>query len=69
MQAFFQHYPQYRGTKPVEGGFHWKWYYAFQHLGDLSVANQTNSYRAGLEARDAWTRRLAIILPCATQSR
>lgn len=68
MQAFFRQYPQYRTTKPVEGGFHWKWYYAFQHLGDLSVADQTRSYRAGLEARDTWTRRLAVILPpLATQ--
>ncbi len=68
MQAFLRQYPQYRATKPVEGGFHWKWYYAFQHLGDLSVADQTGSYRAGLEARDTWTRRLAVILPpLATQ--
>lgn len=68
MQAFFRHYPQYRATKPVEGGFHWKWYYAFQHLGDLSVADQTRAYRAGLEARDTWTWRLAVILPpLATQ--
>lgn len=68
MQAFLRQYPQYRATRPVEGGFHWKWYYAFQHLGDLSVADQTGSYRAGLEARDTWTRRLAVILPpLATQ--
>lgn len=63
MQAFFQYYPAWRDTAPVEGGFHYKWYYAFQHLGDLSVAEQTRSYRAGLEARDAWTRRVGISLP------
>ena len=68
MQAFSNHYPQYRGKKPVEGGFHWKWYYAFQQLGDLSVADQAKAYRSGLEARDKWTRRLAIVLPpLATQ--
>lgn len=68
LQAFFEHYPQYRDTRPVEGGFHWKWYYAFQHIGDLSVADQSSAYRAGLVARDAWTRRLAVILPpLATQ--
>lgn len=63
MQAFFQHHPEWRNTAPIEGGFHWKWYYAFQHLGDLSVAEQIRSYRAGLEARDAWTRRVGLSLP------
>ncbi|WP_397581134.1 DUF3526 domain-containing protein, partial [Sphingorhabdus sp.] len=33
MQAFFKVHPEWKDTKPVEGGFHWKWYYAFQHLG------------------------------------
>lgn len=63
MEAFFRHHPEWRDTKPIEGGFHWKWYYAFQHLGDLSVAEQARSYRAGLEARDTWTRRVGILLP------
>lgn len=63
MQAFFQHHPELRNTAPVEGGFHWKWYYAFQHLGDLSVADQISTYRAGLESRDAWTRRIGHLLP------
>lgn len=63
MEAFFRQHPEWRGTKPVEGGFHWKWYFAFQHLGDLSVADQVRAYRHGLEARDLWTERLAFVLP------
>lgn len=63
MQAFFRHHPELADTAPVEGGFHWKWYYAFQHLGDLGVADQTRAYLAGLEARDAWTRRIGTVLP------
>lgn len=63
MQAFFQHHPEWQGTAPVEGGFHWKWYFAFQHLGDLSVAAQVDAYRQGLEARDRWTRRISLLLP------
>lgn len=63
MQTFFQHHPEWRATAPIEGGFHWKWYYAFQHLGDLSVGEQIRCYRAGLEARDAWTRRVGFSLP------
>lgn len=63
MRAFFRHHPEWRDTAPVEGGFHWKWYYAFQHLGDLRVSSQARAYQAGLQARDLWTRRLGYVLP------
>jgi ABC-2 type transport system permease protein len=63
MQAFFEAYSEWKDTKPVEGGFHWKWYYAFQHLGDLAVTNKAQSYRSGLKARDIWTQRAGYVLP------
>lgn len=63
MQAFFRHHPEWQDTPPIEGGFHWKWYYAFQHLGDVSVADQSSAYRAGLEQRESWTRRVGYLLP------
>jgi ABC-2 type transport system permease protein len=63
MDAFFTAHPEWRDTPPVEGGFHWKWYYAFQHVGDLSVAPMAGAYRQGLLSRDRWTRRVAAVLP------
>ncbi|TSB03967.1 DUF3526 domain-containing protein [Sphingorhabdus contaminans] len=63
MEAFFKAYPEWRDTKAVEGGFHWKWYYAFQHLGDLAAAPQAKAYRRGLEARAEWTARIGVVLP------
>lgn len=64
MQAFFRSHPEWRDTAPVdENGFHWKWYYAFQQVGDESVAPQVAAYRSGLEARERWTRRLGWLLP------
>ncbi|MBC2667808.1 DUF3526 domain-containing protein [Novosphingobium piscinae] len=63
MAAFFRAEPAWRNTAPVRGGFHWKWYYAFQHLGDLSVAEPVRAYRAGLERRDALTRQVGYVLP------
>jgi ABC-2 type transport system permease protein len=63
LNAFFAAHPEWRDTPPVLTGFHWKWYYAFQHLGDLSVADQVAAYRSGLEARDAWTARVGWFLP------
>ena len=63
LRAFFRVHPEWRETPPVTSGFHWKWYYAFQHLGDLSVADQVHAYRRGLESRDAWTARVSLVLP------
>ena len=63
MQAFFKVHPEWKDNKPIEGGFHWKWYYAFQHLGDLAAAPQAKAYRAGLEKRDSWTARTGVFLP------
>lgn len=63
MQAFFKVHPEWKDTKPVEGGFHWKWYYAFQHLGDLAAGGQAKAYRAGLERRDSLTVRTGVLLP------
>lgn len=63
MQTFFKVHPEWKDTKPIEGGFHWKWYYAFQHLGDLAAAPQAKAYRAGLEKRDSWTARTGVFLP------
>jgi ABC-2 type transport system permease protein len=63
MAVFFKHYPQFSDTEPVGIEFHWKWYYAFQHLGDVQVADKTRAYRKGLEQRDSWTRRIGMVLP------
>jgi ABC-2 type transport system permease protein len=63
MQAFFAVHPEWKDSPPVGPGFDWKWYYAFQHLGDLAAAPQARAYRAGLEARDDWTARAGIALP------
>ena len=63
MQAFLRDHPEWKDKAAFAGGFHWKWYYAFQHLGDRAVDSKVAAYRAGLEARDAWTRRTGWILP------
>ena len=63
MQAFMRDHPEWKDRAAVKGGFHWKWYFAFHYLGDRSVANKVMAYRSGLEARDAWTRRIGFVLP------
>lgn len=63
MQQFFRSHPQWQNTAPLPAGFHWKWYYAFQQLGDESVAQQVTAYREGMVARQRWTDRLGWALP------
>lgn len=63
MAAFVRLYPEWTSKTDFEGGFHWKWYYAFQHLGDHAVAKQTAAYREALLARDNETRALGWMLP------
>lgn len=63
MQRFFLGHPEWRDTAPLPLQFHWKWYYAFQQLGDESVVAEVQAYRAGLQARQQWTERLGGLLP------
>ena len=63
MQKFFRTHPEWRGTAALPEGFHWKWYFAFQQLGDEHVADRVAAYRAGMVARQRWTERLGWLLP------
>lgn len=48
---------------PLGTDFHYKWYLAFHQVGDESVANRVQAYRAGLEKRDDAARTLGLVLP------
>lgn len=63
MRRFFANHPEWRDTAPLPSRFHWKWYFAFHQVGDESVAAQARDYRAGLDARQAWSERLGWLLP------
>lgn len=60
MRRFLALYPAYRTSPPPGTGFHWKWYFAFQHLGDRQVAKLSRSWRDGVARREdaaAWLGR------------
>jgi ABC-2 type transport system permease protein len=63
MQAFYQHYPQYAASGPITSGFHWKWYFAFQYLGDLAVAQLATDYHNTLLQQDQLTNQVGYLLP------
>ena len=61
-EKFFRTHPEWRGTAPVTGRFHWKWYYAMHQAGDDAVAPQLADYRRSMAQRDAWTARAGWLL-------
>lgn len=61
--VFFQAHPEWRDTPPVETRFHWKWYYALQHAGDMQVAELSSAYRTRLLQRERAGRQLGWLLP------
>lgn len=63
MARFLALYPAYRGTPPVGAAFHWKWYFAFQHLGDVQVMDAARAYRDGIARRERAARLLGWLLP------
>lgn len=63
LNPFYEHYPQWANTPPVTGRFHWKWYYAFQHMADVNLADQVAQREHNLRLRDKATATLSYLLP------
>jgi ABC-2 type transport system permease protein len=63
MLAFYKFHPEWQDAEIPETRFSYKWYHAFQHLGDRAAAPQASAYRAGLESRDDWSARAGVALP------
>lgn len=61
-EKFFRSHPEWRGTPPVTGRFHWKWYYAMHQAGDDAVAPAARVLRSEQLARAMWTERAGMLL-------
>lgn len=61
--TFFKEYPQWKDTPAVTERFHYKWYYAFQHVADVSVREAVKQREQALIKRDAYGRALGVVLP------
>jgi ABC-2 type transport system permease protein len=62
LDRFVELYPEWR-TDPMERPFEWKWYFAFQHLGDLHVAQTARAYRDGVAERERMAGFAAWAMP------
>jgi ABC-2 type transport system permease protein len=63
LTPFFASHPEWADTAPITQPFHWKWYYAFQQVGDETAAGLSRDYRAAIARRDALTGWVALISP------
>ena len=69
MDPFFERYPEWANTQPIDQPFEWKWYFAFQQVGDQKTENLSSAYREGREARDDLAGLLAWLAPPALVER
>jgi ABC-2 type transport system permease protein len=63
MTRFVATHPQWQANAKIELPFEWKWYYAFQQVGDQEVAELSQAYRAGIEARERAAWWLGLVSP------
>ncbi len=63
MQAFVARHPEWAEHTEVGRAFEWKWYYAFQQVGDQTVEPLSRAYREGRIRRDRLAARLAWLSP------
>lgn len=63
MAAFVERHPQWAAHTAVERPFAWKWYFAFQQVGDQRAQALSAAYSAGRQQRDRLAGWLALAAP------
>ncbi|MDP2561836.1 DUF3526 domain-containing protein [Psychrobium sp. 1_MG-2023] len=63
LTEFSQLYPEFSEKLTFEGRFHWKWYYAMQHLSDLSVAHHWSAHTENIYSKERWLNKVSWLSP------
>jgi len=63
LDRFYASHPEWAHSAPVTEPFHWKWYYAFQQVGDETAAPLSQAYRSAIHERDERAGRVAWVSP------
>lgn len=63
MEPFYVSHPEWSHSAEVTQPFHWKWYFAFQQMGDETAAPLAQVYRESIRQRDTLTGRVAWLSP------
>jgi ABC-2 type transport system permease protein len=65
MDAFLERHPEWSEFAEIEGAFEWKWYYAFQQVGDQKTEGLSSAYQRARSERDRLAGRIALLSPPA----
>lgn len=65
MAPFLERHPQWAGHTDMDSAFEWKWYYAFQQVGDQTAEPLSLAYRQGREQREQLASVLTWLSPPA----
>ena len=63
MAPFVEEHPELAEHAVIDGPWAWKWYYAFQHVGDQKAAHLVKQYREGRLSRDRQAGLVALLSP------
>jgi ABC-2 type transport system permease protein len=63
LARFYESHPEWAHSPPLTEPFNWKWYFAFQQLGDEHVAAMSRAYRGGVARREQRAGWIAWLLP------
>lgn len=69
MEPFLARHPEWRSLGTVDKPFAWKWYFAFQQVGDMQAEPIASSYREGRLARDDAAGIAAFLSPASLVER
>lgn len=63
MEPFLERHPEWADYAGISQSFEWKWYYAFQQVGDQIAEPLSRAYRQGRTRRDRLAGTLAWLAP------
>ncbi|KCZ99075.1 hypothetical protein HPO_07607 [Hyphomonas polymorpha PS728] len=69
MKAFLERHPEWSAYSQIEQGFEWKWYYAFQQVGDQTAEDISRAYDEGRHQRDRAASLISWLAPPALMER
>ncbi|MEM7731123.1 MAG: DUF3526 domain-containing protein [Pseudomonadota bacterium] len=69
MRAFLERHPEWADMSEVTQPFEWKWYYAFQQVGDQTVEPLSTAYREGRALRDRLAGQASLVSPATALQR
>lgn len=69
MTAFVERHPEWSEYTNITQPFEWKWYFAFQQVGDQEAESLSKAYRQGRIRRDHLSQYVALLSPPALMER